>query len=244
MELIKPTQNIYLSLREGAKVKDLDRSEILKKLIELIGRAHFETGQINSFDKDRAHSEAIILCDDIKNDYSSITLDELGEAFKRGVRKTYGDYFGLSVVTYLGWIKSFITDVARTEAIIKSNHKVIEKAHTPEEIRAIEDQTLTDILIEYKKHGKVYNFGNARYNLLVKRGLIQELAYIDFMEVAERIVYSELNIELENAKSSGNRLQWRNISADLDKIVEGESDAVKKKACDMVVNEYARFNSV
>ena len=46
--------------------------------------------------------------------------------------------------------------------------------------------------------------------------------------------------KLNNAKSQGNRQQWRNISAELDSIVEGESDAVKKRACDMAVNTWAR----
>lgn len=240
MELIKPNQNIYLTLRNGKQVRELTHPELYNGLVDLIGKAYFEAGQMNNADAGRIAQEAKILCSDLQTDYPTATLQELAEAFRRGVRKHYGEYYGLSVVTYLTWVKSFLSDTARAEAIIKVNYQPKEKVVTDEEKRAIEDQTLQDILTEFRKHGKVYNFGNARYDLLVKRGLIPELAYIEHMEIAERIVYAELNIELENAKSQGNRQQWRNISAELDSIVEGESDAVKKKACDTAVNTWAR----
>lgn len=53
---------------------------------------------------------------DLKERYGGLTMEEVDIALNNGVRGDYGDYYGLNLITFLGWIKAYSMSNARLDA--------------------------------------------------------------------------------------------------------------------------------
>ena len=49
--------------------------------------------------------------------YRDLTLIEMQEAFRKGVNREYGDYYGLTSISMLGFIKGFMNSEKKREAV-------------------------------------------------------------------------------------------------------------------------------
>jgi hypothetical protein len=92
---------------------------------------------------------------EIKRYFINLKIDELDLCFQNGVRKVYGEYFGLNIVTFHQWIKSFMAEEKRLQAIkIRSTPRIEPiKEYSAEDKLRIRDEFMSYAKSTYLKTG-------------------------------------------------------------------------------------------
>lgn len=80
-------------------IKNLIIQDLRSESFKILKKAYFELGQ--SPDTETIVSMSLILADDLKRDFNKLTIEDIIESFRNGVR---GDEFHLNVKTYYKWI--------------------------------------------------------------------------------------------------------------------------------------------
>lgn len=106
-------------IREG-----IDRS----RYVEIYRRALTLAGHRN-FDSELVSAEITLLIETLERDYAGITIDELFYISQRGAVGEYGENMGISVATFVKWVKGYLGSHERKEALkrAKTKPKQIEK---------------------------------------------------------------------------------------------------------------------
>ena len=84
------------------KIKEIETSQLKLKCLDLITKTFVELGQVKD-DKTLAIL-AQTLANDLLEDFSNLTFEDIQQAFRQGIRNT--DRFVLNVQTYYLWIKA------------------------------------------------------------------------------------------------------------------------------------------
>lgn len=235
--------NLFYLLHQGTKIKNVSEQILYDKLRELIKKAYFEAGFDSKLDKQSLDMITGIVSNDIKKDFSNLTLEETAQAFKMGVRKKFGDYFGISVVTIILWLEQYSKYEDRLTQIIKYTNqasKIIEK--TQEEINEIMKDVIPSIISEYKKYKTVNNFGNARYDYLVRHNKIDEFDYQNYLEEAEILTTRKIQNSINDAKLSLDKKKVIQLESEFDTLIDGNNKDVEKLAYKLSVINWAKIN--
>ena len=83
-------------------IKEIETSQLKLKCLDLITKTFVERGQVKD-DKTLAIL-AQTLASDLLEDFPNLTIEDIQQAFRQGVRNT--DKFVLNVKTYYLWIKA------------------------------------------------------------------------------------------------------------------------------------------
>lgn len=124
------------------KLRDLQTNEVYNPLVLLIAHLYLLRGQTPV--QEDLRFQAAELEQELRNSYSWLSLEEVRIALDNGVKKKYGDYFGLNVITYLDWIKAYSESEARRKAQEEARIRKLPPPHvpTPEEIEALKKRNL------------------------------------------------------------------------------------------------------
>lgn len=125
------------------KVRELTTPEVYNPLVVLIAHLYLLRGQqVESGD---LRFQAGELEQELRSSYPWLSLEEVRIALDNGVKKKYGEYYGLNVITYLDWIKAYAESEARRKAKEEAELAKLPPPHvpTPEEI---EENTRKGIL--------------------------------------------------------------------------------------------------
>ena len=192
MELakIKPDGIIAAALK-SKPMAELQPVEAKRHLCDVISLTYFSAGQ--QFPGKDANEQArhlqvlaAALLEEIKTVFPTIREKEVSEAFRRGVREEYGQYFGLNIISFHKWLKGWQTDEKRVNALRQARageqaplRQVMSKDEAEFEWR----QIILRRFKEYKTTGVFYS-EQPRFEFLEfeKRGLISLTA-----EAKERI---------------------------------------------------------
>ncbi len=110
-------KRVILASLNYPKLRDVQGIETHNNLVKLIGITIWESGASNEVGKmDEQEQELIIqnVMNDINDDFIDLTLQEVTIAFKNGVRKKYGEYYGLSVATFYHWLTCYVKETKIT----------------------------------------------------------------------------------------------------------------------------------
>lgn len=104
-----------------------------------------------------------------------LTVQEIGIALDKGVKKDYGDYYGLSVVTFLDWIRAYSKSDEYYEARrIKADRALPEKVPpTPEEIEKHKRDSIVWAFAFYRDKKFLIDYQNTCYRYLVDNGILK-----------------------------------------------------------------------
>ena len=83
-------------------IKEIENSQLKLKCLDLVTKKFVELGQVKD-DKTLAIL-AQTLANDLLEDFSNLTFEDIQQAFRQGIRNT--DRFVLNVQTYYLWIKA------------------------------------------------------------------------------------------------------------------------------------------
>ena len=150
------TKNIDIIPVEQAiqcrKIKSYETGQMIEPLTACITRVFMLCGQTcGKHDLQLAASE---LARSIKERFPEVSLQEIAIALDRGVKKDYGEYYGLNIVTMLDWIRAYAKSPQRAKYIAEQEKKQTEPVLTQEEIDSKNRETAIAIFDNYKATGK------------------------------------------------------------------------------------------
>ena len=94
-------------------VKNLPKRDLFETVLISVAKAFADTNTKEISDEDRSYL-VNELTDNIIKYHPSIRLNEIPEAIAQGIRGRYGEYYGLSVVTFLKFIEQYLFSEKRT----------------------------------------------------------------------------------------------------------------------------------
>jgi hypothetical protein len=131
----------------------MQQQELKDRVIKVLAKTYIDCGKVIESKELMSLSNGVI--NEIKRYFINLKIDELDLCFQNGVRKVYGEYFGLNIVTFHQWIKSFMAEEKRLEAIkIRSTPRIEPiKEYTEEDKLRIRDEFMSYAKSTYKKTG-------------------------------------------------------------------------------------------
>ncbi len=187
-------QGKYIQNALSTQIKALG-SEIGGKIADIVSLSSQFAGYNLHANPNEFKVTCNLLISELLEVYPNATIDEIGTAIRKGIRGEYGEYVGLSVKNMIGFIRSYMEDEDRKQAIklYQQRKKDMEqKVKTPEEIEAI-FKSCYELDIEMISRGefvignRVEMFNWCERNGLIKMSLAEKKALKD--EVIENLNY-------------------------------------------------------
>lgn len=196
MNLIK--QNHYLTALNSKLIVDMQQTELKDRVIKTLAKTYIDCGKVIEPKELMSLSNGVI--NEIKRYFINLKIDELDLCFQNGVRKQYGEYFGLNIVTFHQWIKSFMAEDKRAEALkIRSTPRIERiKEYTDEDKLIIRDEFMSYAKSTYKKTG---HFGLYEpsigdiYKILVETNELTKSEYASNVDEAFDYVIEDLEYQ-------------------------------------------------
>lgn len=194
MNLIKKN-NHYLTALNSKLIVDMQQNELKDRVIKTLAKTYIDSGKV--IDSKELMSLSNGMINEIKRYFINLKIDELDLCFQNGVRKQYGEYFGLNIVTFHQWIKSYMAEDKRAEAIkIRSTPRIEPiKEYTAKDKIRIRDEFINHAKTRYIKSGVfgLYEPSIADiYKILVAKDELTENEYTSNVEEAYDYVIEDL----------------------------------------------------
>ena len=173
------------------------------------------------------------ILNDVLNDFTTLTLEDVSLCLSMGVRGNLGEYFGINVVTIYEWLKKY------KEELIPEAFKEVQFYLKPIEIKEEKiDYKKFDLekvdnicnainLFKKNKQFEFNDYGNVHYKFLHKLGYLKYYLEKDkkiIKEEAKQKYISKLKDENIQLIQQGRNLQMTNINSILEKIEYAEKD--------------------
>lgn len=209
MNIIK-NENHYLKALNSKLIVDMPHIEAQTKIVDILTQLYFDNGRVITAKELILLSGGVI--NEVKRYFQRLKIEELELCFNNGIRGEYGEFFGLNIVTFHKWIKAFLIEDKRVEAMKLKNTPQIEakKESTQDELK----QGRLDYIVAAKgwyfnpnKVNKSDRFGSfgtnieLLYNNMVEFEQLKADNYLDNLEKAHEI----LDYEYEQMAHSDDR---------------------------------------
>jgi hypothetical protein len=241
------TTNTGLSVQQSSHpllkpwVKQLPKKTLFDCVIAAVAKSYADLNfkEISDTDKFYLVNE---LVDNILKNFPAIRLEEISIAFANGIRGQYGEYMGLSVITFEKFISGYMLSRERAE-LVKSLPQP-ELSKEPDNLTKFElAKNNTIKAFQLKSDNKDYTlYALPVYDFLDKLKLIdfsteEKLEFVNEARIALQI---ELNSEKEQEKDQFKR---KDLNKTIEQIVTGQSqDLVIVKAKKLALNVF--FESI
>jgi hypothetical protein len=195
---MKTNDNHYLTALNSKLIVDMQQQELKDRVIKALAKTYIDCGKVIESKELISLSNGVI--NEIKRYFINLKIDELDLCFQNGVRKVYGEYFGLNIVTFHQWIKSFMAEEKRLEAIkIRSTPRIEPiKEYTEEDKLRIRDEFMSYAKSLYLKTG---HFGLYEpsigdiYKILVDTNEVSNIQFNANMQEAYDYVLEDLEMQ-------------------------------------------------
>jgi len=171
----------FVKAARAIKVSDLSQPDALKGIIECMNIGYAELG----LTPPGSHSEnrkehlvgmANLIITDLAFYFPQVTLAEVVQAIRKGIRKEYGEYYGYNVIAIHFFVEEYLKSEERAAAMERQErYRQSQEASenlTPGQQRQILLDGLKQCLETYRKTGRIIDFGHVNYQLLVDDGRI------------------------------------------------------------------------
>lgn len=176
---ITGTELAYVKARNAEKVTDMPEGEALNHIIQIINRAFGELGQTPSGRspqdrQDNMLAIAKLVLNDLRYYFPQVTVHEVAQAVRRGIREEYGQYYGFNVIAIHKFVESYLDSEERNNALAKQNRFIAAQSVVEEpsdtEKEKIMQEGITRCYQIFKVTGRIIDYGNVNYDHLVARG--------------------------------------------------------------------------
>lgn len=228
-------------------VKAMPKDEARSGLMDIIALAYQYAGQV--LNKTDLSFQCDALLKDVTLSFPFMAIYEVRLAFYHGVRKEYGDYFGLNNQTYFGWLKAYQQDARRAEALrakkeAEQHYKpIMSKEQAEQEWQSAIQRAFT----KYKQTGVfLVEQVSYLYERLKSQGSIHLTSeeYIVYWKRALVAVRQEKLKERLNPRTLSQRSNAKAFieRMDADALTEEDAEVVRQQARSFVVQDY--FKSI
>lgn len=178
-----------------------------------------------------------VAIDDIKNEFPMLTISDVRIALKKGVRKKYGEFYGINITTINVWLNKYSDEdkIQSMEKLLLIKPMEEEKIYTQEEKLANHKIWIEGVYAEFEKykqtgHYSFYDFNGAFYKYA------KDIELIKLTEEQQTVIYDKAVLEykksknLKNARSVGERADFKHIIENLQK----DNDKPYKEAISLI----------
>lgn len=148
LTVLQPSERALIAAALNPKLSEIEYLPAVEKIVTILTTVYTLSGQ-----KPDAVTLAIYAQEfytQLMRLYSSITLEEVAEALRRGVFDEYGEYYGLNIKTFVQFVKGYLNSLERKNAKEIFEKKIAEqqtKELTVEE-RELAQQRFINVLYE------------------------------------------------------------------------------------------------
>lgn len=209
----------YAINRVGKKtIKNSSPFEVTRTCSEIIAKSFADSGQLN-VTSEMLKFQTQSLVDELSGKYKDLTLDEVREAFKKGIRGETGPYFGLCAKTYHQFIKHYFESKERSEAmrvyLDLNRQEIVKDKPTPEQQNEILKKGIKLAYEVYVKSGELPFYSAPYYDYLKKNNLVNwSKEQIEEMKIEAETEYRGRLIEDRDNRVI-NTLQYKAIIENL-----------------------------
>jgi hypothetical protein len=238
-------KKIILASLNNPLIRQLDKSVVKKKLIEIIGVCIWESG----FNIDKEEQKILInyAKDLIISEYSSMTLEEVKLALLNGVRGKYGDVIGINIRMICKWLDFYLQNekinaMKELKTIKKTDVK--EPKISDEEKKYWHSKWLLNCynaFEHFKKYGEnnFNDINNTFYEYLKNKLKIIDLSPEEIKNIWNQAKYlHEQEHKVEKARNFAQRVEFKNV---LEKILlndKTENEKIKIKAKKLALTKF------
>ncbi len=190
----------YVKARYAESLDKLPESQTIQFIVEMLNRCYAELGHVpvGSGIHERANLmkvTASLIRNDLLFHFPKVTLEEIGNAVRRGIRREYGEYYGFNAISIHEFVKKYLNSEDRLNALDRQS-RYLNSQKPVEEISEQEKDRLLKAGLEqcretYRKTGRIIDFGNVNYHLLEQSGEIN-----DSLE-EKRAIYQEAKMQIK-----------------------------------------------
>lgn len=213
--------------------------EIYNPLVVLLGYVHLLRGQ--KPDTEELVFQASELERELKINYSYLTLEEVRIALENGVKKRYGDYYGLNVVSYIEWLDAYKRSDSRRKALEELRIKSLPAPAPEDPVLKIK----RSFYLEYTFWDEKKSFfwcpdpsEAYQYALLENMIHITKEQKREYAEKARKKIVEDKEAELERYRQNGDKWSYDTNLVLLNRYKEGEITDLARN--DALLTRYAR----
>jgi hypothetical protein len=222
---MKTNDNHYLTALNSKLIVDMQQNELKDRVIKVLAKTYIDCGKVIESKELISLSNGVI--NEIKRYFINLKIDELDLCFQNGVRKVYGEYFGLNIVTFHQWIKSFMAEEKRLQAIkIRSTPRIEPiKEYTAEQKLNIQDEFMT---FHKSRYLKLRNWGSYEasiegiYKILVDTNEVSNIEFNANMQEA----YDYVLEDLEYQSKTNDLLLRRKLRAKIETLTMDSKEVI------------------
>lgn len=182
---IQEPSRYALALR-GKCFMEMERADAVDEIIDIVGRSINECGQRKEMEAKDLNLLSNNILSEIGIYFKTCTVEDLRLLMHNGVRKEYGEFFGLNVATVNQWMKAYIRSEQRVKALRESEKKNIEPVMTQHEAEEAFKATAQKQFKHFKETGVLEVDGpNHLYMELENRAILQVSAADKWANYAE-----------------------------------------------------------
>jgi len=217
--------------------EDLSGREIRQfEIRQHINKAILHSGYGTSLNSNEDDLNELIssVISDVLIDFSHLTTQEVGIAFKKGCREEYGQYMGVSTRIFYTWLKYYcsVSKIAANKALSTLDKPKSEEP-TVEELKKRQKLWLDNIFKDYDEYVKtgnykIYDTNNMFYDFLKQHKLIKLIA----TERKEIEVEAEKILRIENNPlQEPDRFKRNQLLEFIDKLNKKDTSLDSKILC-------------
>ena len=229
-EVSQQSRSVYEANSSTAIRKISDKNVVVNSIHQSINRSIADKG-VNMEAEDMKYLKKSVT-DDILNDFSNLSLQDIQLCFKMGVRGNLGEYFGINVVTFYQWLKKYKEDILPQTFHEVSKFLPPAKAEEPQvDFKMLDLEKVNGICnaIDKYKQEKIYDFndiGNIHYKFLKRNNVFDfsDEVINSTKEDARSKFVSELKNKNLELLGQGKSIQMIQIDSVMDKIEQGDKD--------------------
>lgn len=213
---------------ESPALKNIPENKLKGGLLDLISMVHFKCGY--RIEDDDLELMLNLLYEEL-TPYHYLTVTELETVFNKGYKEEYGEYFGLSVKTFIGWVERYVKEHRQEE--LAKRRKVETLKPLPEMSETTKEELLRNGIVncfeEYAKTKSILAGYVWVYEHLFDLGLIQPSD--DDKKMAYKAAMRDLKKESKD-------LEYVAAKQLMDAIRKPKSDRVIIEAKNLLVKRY------
>lgn len=214
------TGNPYRLALISKKIVDMPKVEVMKEFLNIFSKMYFDSGQQipeNEYQK--------LLCNswhqEVSTDFKFLRIDEMRLAFHNGIRKQYGEFFGLNIATFHIWVKGYLAEEKRKYELAKlkeENDAPPKPIMSESEAEYLWRQTIKKQFAHFKETGHlVIEFPSHVFERFEKLGLIK------LTDEEKKPIYEQAKVKLCELKrlirlNPKNRIEMNNATAFLNRV--------------------------
>lgn len=223
---------------------------VYNTVLEGIAKSFADTGfSIAGSEQEVQQSQAYLVTEVtayIRKRYTALRLGEIPVAFARGIRKQYGDYMGLSVLSFCNFIDGYVKDEDRKKALaelakLKSGHE--EQLPAWDKVYDMSKSNAMRAISEVETGKSIFLYGAIVYDFLDALGLME------FSVEEKKQFYSDAYTMILNERRAARETEFDkfrrdNLQSIVDLMERNDTEELKRRKETEIIKNRAKCLSL